>query len=271
MSKLYVELAKNIDKQELIDYYYNHLPSQTIEKFNIPSLYLLKQVLSYFELPKMTNAQITKIQMSTMTDEEKLNRGEKISSSNKNREVSEETRKKISESQKGKPRPYDTTNWKKHSFKKGNIPWNKGKKGLQHWVDGQADRRINTMRKNGNIGKFKTKIESKVEADLINKYGKEHVFYQYKDEKRYPFYCDFYVDTEDLFIEVNSWWHHGTHPYNPNDENDVKRLNELIAKSEQFPENGQWKEAIKIWTVVDPLKIEIAKNNNLNYKMIYKY
>lgn len=55
--------------------------------------------------------------------------GKRISQSNKERIVSEETKKKISESNKGKPRTQSQLDIiKKYSFKKGQKPWNIGKK-----------------------------------------------------------------------------------------------------------------------------------------------
>ena len=38
------------------------------------------------------------------------------------------------------------------------------------------------------------------------------VITQYKDD-RYPFACDFYIPSLDLFIECNYHWTHGGKPY----------------------------------------------------------
>lgn len=94
---------------------------------------------------------------------------------------------------------------------------------------------------------------------------------QYKDPQRYPFYCDFYVDTLDWFIEVNNWWHHGPHPYNPGSIEDEDLLNSWRLAATQSPDKKQYQEAIRIWTQVDPLKLKTAKQNNLNYNAIYSY
>ena len=269
MSK-YKEILNRIDKKELEDYYRTHLPKDTCKKFNIESFYLLKTILKRLGIPPHTPRENSIIQFSNMSDEERNSIINRIVSSNYGRVVSAETRKKISDAQRGKPRNYDTSKFKSHQFKKGNVPWNKGKKGLQHWVDGQAERRWSTMLANGTVGNRKTNIESVIEQDLINRYGEEHIHYQYSDN-RYPFKCDFYVDTEDLFIEVNNWWHHGPHPYDENDVADQELLNCLIEKSIQNPEQRQWKEAIKTWTVRDVEKMQVAKKNHLNYITIYSY
>ena len=48
-----------------------------------------------------------------------------------------------------------------------------------------------------------SKIETIYKNKLIEKFGIEDVIYQYMDE-RYPFNCDFYIKSLDLFIEINS-------------------------------------------------------------------
>lgn len=39
---------------------------------------------------------------------------------------------------------------------------------------------------------------------------------QYKDNIRYPWRCDFYIPELDYFIEIQGYYTHNTHPYNPN-------------------------------------------------------
>ena len=265
---IYKELAKTIDADDLRNFYSNHLPKDTCEKFNIPSYHLLYQLLKYYNIPKHTPAENTRIQFDNMSDEEKLARGNKIGTSNLGRVVSDETRDRISKKQQGVSKPprgrtSDTM------FKPGHTPWNKGKVGVQHWVEGQAEKRYQTMLKNGTLGQFKTNLERKVEKELIDQYGEEHVHYQYYDKERYPFKCDFYVDSVDLFVEVNGWWHHGPHPYAPNSIDDEDLLNYLKWYAETHPDKKQYKEAIRIWTEYDPLKMKTAKENNLNYLTIY--
>ncbi len=99
---------------------------------------------------------------------------------------------------------------------------------------------------------------------LLEQYNGK-VIRRYKD-KRYPFYCDFYIPSEDLFIELNAHWTHGGKPYNPDDEECQKQLIlwKEKAKQSQFYEN-----AIKTWTERDVKKQKVAKDNKLNYKVIY--
>ena len=82
---------------------------------------------------------------------------------------------------------------------------------------------------------------------------------QYKSDK-YPFACDFYIQDYDLYIEYNGHWTHGNHIYDDHDVNDTKRLDFMKSKNTNF-----YNTAIKVWTITDPLKRKIAKDNNLNY------
>ena len=90
---------------------------------------------------------------------------------------------------------------------------------------------------------------------------------QYKEE-RYPWHCDFYIPELDYFIEINGYWVHGEHPYNPNSIEDQK----IIEKWKQKYNNGEhplYERAIYGWTISDVEKRETAKRNNLNYKEVW--
>ena len=95
----------------------------------------------------------------------------------------------------------------------------------------------------------------------------------YKDKERYPFLCDFYIPSLDLFIEINFHWTHGFHPYNPNDPEDQETVKTWEAKSKELNHKGKpkdlYKVALKVWTERDVLKQETARKNNLNYKVFY--
>ena len=102
---------------------------------------------------------------------------------------------------------------------------------------------------------------------LVNKYGKDDVLYQYKDKERYPFYCDFYIKSKDLFIELNLHRAHDKHPFDENNLEDIETLNKWKKKAtnSKFYQN-----AIYVWTQLDTKKKNCAKQNNLNYITIYK-
>lgn len=111
---------------------------------------------------------------------------------------------------------------------------------------------------------------SKIEEDFIKElkdmYGEDDVVSPYRDV-RYPFNCDAYIISQDLFIELNGTWYYGKHPFDPNNEEDIKILNIWKDKSKTMPRSYGW--AIKVWTEIDPLKLETFRKNNLNFKIIY--
>lgn len=99
------------------------------------------------------------------------------------------------------------------------------------------------------------------ECYIILKEKYPDIIRQYKCN-RYPFNCDFYIPSLDLFIEFNgSQFHHG-HPFNSNNLNDLAELDKLKKKDNN---KNQYSNIIKTWTISDPNKRNIAKQNNLNY------
>ena len=121
------------------------------------------------------------------------------------------------------------------------------------------EHRYNVMTKNHS---FNT---SKPEEELYL-YIKEKfpsVKRQYKDKLRYPYNCDFYIPELDYFIELQGYYTHNTHPYNPNSISDqvlVERYKERYGPKCQ---------AITIWTLKDPEKRDCAKHNHLNFKEVW--
>ena len=87
---------------------------------------------------------------------------------------------------------------------------------------------------------------------------------QHYDRDRYPFMCDFYIPSLDLFIELNAHWTHHTHPYDPNDIEDQKKVEEWKSKHSRY-----YDLAIRCWTVSDPKKRATAMKNNLYYKEVW--
>ena len=49
----------------------------------------------------------------------------------------------------------------------------------------------------------------------------------------YPFSCDFYIPCLDLYIEFQGIWTHGKHPFNSNDQEDIKKLESWKQRSER--------------------------------------
>lgn len=138
-------------------------------------------------------------------------------------------------------------------------------KEIQNKVENKRDiiqKKTNiTKRLRGTFNTSKPENESK--TLLESKFGIDNVITQYKTDV-YPFYCDFYIKSLELYIECNYHWTHGGHIFNENDLNDIEKLNKWKNKNTKF-----YNIAIEVWTKRDPLKIKTAYDNNLNYKTFY--
>lgn len=92
---------------------------------------------------------------------------------------------------------------------------------------------------------------------LIDKFGRDDVIKQYKSDL-YPFLCDFYIKSRDLYIELNASWTHGGCWFTEN--------NKMLSQwQEKAIESEYYKNAIKAWTEYDVNKRHCAEKNNLNY------
>ena len=115
-----------------------------------------------------------------------------------------------------------------------------------------------TIKKNGSYGK--SKEEDYVYSVLVDIYGNDNVKRQYKSNL-YPFACDFYIISEDLYIEYNGMWTHGHTPYIGSKENETQ----LEKWKQKAITSDYYKRAILIWTISDVKKRNTAKKNELNY------
>lgn len=122
-----------------------------------------------------------------------------------------------------------------------------------------------TKRKNNSFSKSKDS-EEVLNKFLIEAFGKDAFIRQYRDDKRYPFNCDFYIPKLDLFIELNHYWSHGYHRFDINNPEDIKKLNQWQEKAKT---SHHYEDAIEVWTIRDPKKFEFAEANNLNYLVSY--
>lgn len=165
---------------------------------------------------------------------------------------------------------------KMSNTKLGHAAWNKG---LTKETDERMNKlsiigrsretkykKVNTMHKNNSFKICDTKAEKEVYEKLLTHFSKGDIIPQYFDKERYPFKCDFYIKSADLFIEVNGNWTHGPHPFNKNNEEDIKTLNEWTEKSKT---SKYYKNAVYVWTDLDVRKLNTAKENKLNFIAIY--
>ena len=141
--------------------------------------------------------------------------------------------------------PYSKTNEFKN-FIKENISSINGK-------------RYETMKKNHTFNFSKPEEE----LFLYIKSKFPSVKRQYKDKERYPYYCDFYIQELDYFIELQGYYTHGKHPYDPNSIEDQILVERYKSKY------GPKCQAITIWTIKDVEKRNCAKEHNINFKEVW--
>lgn len=120
-----------------------------------------------------------------------------------------------------------------------------------------------TKRKNGTFNT--SKPEQKIKRLLEECFPDTKC--QYESEL-YPFNCDFYIPCLDLYIEYQGFWSHGKHPFDPESEKDLEKLKIWKEKSKT---SKFYKNAIETWTVRDPLKRKIAKQNNLKWSEFFNF
>ena len=167
---------------------------------------------------------------------------------------------------------YGSTNWyssdvgMKHVQsvkleKYGSIGYN----GIEKYKDNKTrmatikEKEIQTKKKNGTLNTSSQELEA---GNILSLHYNE-VISQYKCD-RYPFHCDFYIPTEDLFIECNFHWTHGNHPFNKYSIVDMIKLSRLKLKAR---ESKYHEIAIDVWTRRDVEKLNYLKH--LNHLIFY--
>lgn len=118
-----------------------------------------------------------------------------------------------------------------------------------------ADKLFNTKKKNKSFG------TSKIEKELVVKLEELYpdLETQYKSDV-YPFTCDFYIPSLDLYIEYNGTWTHGGHFFDETNPDDLVTLELWKSKNTRYYNN-----AVHTWSIRDVLKLKTAIKNNLNY------
>ena len=204
---------------------------------------------------------------------------QKLSKSKQGKKQSLETRQKHSKALKGIVRSLDTRQ-KIANAKLGHIVSEETKEKIRQTKAKISQTVTNTYKENGTAiikacnetkRKNNSYSKSKDSEDILNKFlietfGKDAFIRQYRDDKRYPFNCDFYIPKLDLFIELNHYWSHGYHRFDINNQEDIKKLKHWQEKAKT---SHHYEDAIEVWTVRDPKKFEFAEANKLNYLVSY--
>lgn len=106
---------------------------------------------------------------------------------------------------------------------------------------------------------------------LCNYFNSNDILRQYYDKKRYPFKCDFYIKSLDLFIECHYGYRHCGESFDENNFEHQQRLQELKdrAATHKNPNNNNYLQCIYQWTDLDVRKRQCAIDNNLNWLCFY--
>lgn len=128
-------------------------------------------------------------------------------------------------------------------------------KNKEIWKKSQDNRQISS----------KSKLENNFLNYLKLKYEPNDIITQYKS-KEYPYYCDFYIKSINLYIEIQGHWTHNDHPFDINNLNDQQIMNIWRTKSLS---DKYYKNALNTWTIKDVEKRNTAIQNNLNYLEIF--
>lgn len=108
-------------------------------------------------------------------------------------------------------------------------------------------------------------MEQHVYERLVEVFGEQDVCRQHMDE-RYPFACDFYVASRDLFIECNGMWTHGCCWFDEKDEACAARLETWQQRAET---NKFYGNAVYTWSMLDVCKRTCARDHGLNYVVFW--
>ena len=134
------------------------------------------------------------------------------------------------------------------------------KKNQNEW----AEKAIDSAVRNGT--RYSSKPEEKMFELLCSIFGKNNVIRQYKT-KEYPFLCDFYLVKQNIYIEYNGTYFHSDSLYD--EVRDKEKYLKLLEKCNDG--KPTYKRMLDVWSVKDKKKYEVAKKNNLNFIIMYKY
>lgn len=119
----------------------------------------------------------------------------------------------------------------------------------------QHEYNVKKKNKSFNISKKEDKI-----YNILSEYYND-VIRQYRSDE-YPYNCDFYIKSLDLYIEFNGTWTHGGHRF---DYNNIEDHNKLDVWKEKAKTSKYYRNAIYTWTILDVEKYNTAIKNKLNY------
>lgn len=132
----------------------------------------------------------------------------------------------------------------------------------QRMLDPLHQARVNAAKKrNGTFNASKPEVALGVL--LVEHFGSDDVKDQYRDP-RYPFRCDFYIPSRDMFIELNGLWTHNDHWFDAENPEDQAQVAEWAGKIPAF-----YAAAIRDWCGRDVKKRITAATSELNYVVLW--
>ena len=256
-------------KQEIFDYYIvqNHDFVSSMEHFNLTRSDF-RILLNGYKISK-DSKQASKNNKYNRTHEQSVEIGKKSSETQK-KNYKQKSNEEKEEFSKLRKEQHSTQKFKETISKinkeyRKNLPadveeqMNKKRSQTlkEFWSDENNKKRTLQKMKdtynNNKVGrKCRTLSEQKMYDFLVKKFP--DLMYDVRVDDRYPFYCDFYIPSKDLFIELNAHPSHGRLPFD--------RL--------KFEEYQYYKPNwFDVLSRRDVEKYEMAKSNNLNYIRIY--
>lgn len=264
------ELSEILPKDELINLYKDHPMSYICSKYNLTK-YEFGHLLNYYNIEPHTKSQVQ--QMVHAEDPMRYTGGTHMYNNG-----IEQGRFKPGEEPEGWVQgglDYTDEQTEIMLAKRGNRSPMQTEIGKENFKKSMLDKygvdnpmKLRDVFLKVNKGKF-SKKEDRYYNYLVSIYGADDVVRNYKCE-RYPFFCDFYIKSKDLFIECNFHWTHGPKPFDVNDFECQHILDKWKEEAEE-KDSKYIRQAIHIWTELDPLKRETARKNNLNYEEIFDW
>lgn len=149
--------------------------------------------------------------------------------------------------------------------KKWNVPLYSKTENFKKFM--QENKEIINERRDATKRKNHTFNTSKPEENLyiLLKEKFPEVVRQYKDKNLYPWNCDFFIPSINLYIEYQGYYTHGKHPYHIDSIEDNKLIQEYKKRY------GEKCQAITIWSISDVKKRETAKKNHLHWIEFFTY
>lgn len=269
-----IKLMSQISKEMLFDYYMiqNHPFEETVEHFNLTRGHL-RMLLDAYNIKK--NQKLAAKNNKFKRSQEEVARVARLSSKTQKEAWNN---KSDEEREAWRQHSITTHNTIEYKQKQSSILKEAHKNLPQYVKDELNQKRSSTLKRLWETDKeelleqrkqserqnkqntqlcCRTHIEQKAYDALQTIYS--DVQYDVKVSDLYPYYVDFYIPQQELFIEIQGHPSHGKIPYDPNNSKSLEEAYKLY---------GEW---LRIYTIVDVEKYKTSVKNKLNFIRIYPY